>query len=89
MTRLVDLDDVAGLERAWFELERVRAIRAIDPPLRENILRHVNRLAPDVAAPILAALDEVHPALVLAVHFETIVPNRPTIGAFRHGNTGK
>jgi len=78
----VDLNDIAGLERAWSELERVRAIRAIDPPLREAILRHVDRLEPAVAEPIRIALDQAHPEVVLAAYFTDIVPNRPTIGAF-------
>lgn len=82
--RLVDLDDIAGLERAWCELERVRAIRALDPRLRENILRHVDRLPPDAAAPIRAALDQMHPDAVLAAYFDTIVPPG-SLGASREG----
>jgi hypothetical protein len=82
MTRLVDLDDIAGLERAWSEVERLRAVRTLDPELRADIMRHVDRLDPDVAAPILDALDRLPPAVVLEAYFETIVPNRPTIGAF-------
>jgi hypothetical protein len=81
IVRLVDLDDLTGLERAWGELERLHALRAIDPELRANIERHLDQLDPADAAPIRAALDEIHPEAVLEVHFKTIVPNRPVIGA--------
>ena len=70
--RLVDLDDPAGLERAWSELSRLRAIRAADPELREVILRRCERLTPDQAAPVLAALDEVHPQCVLSAYFDVL-----------------
>lgn len=73
MTRMVDLDDLTGLERAWGELERVRAIRALDPELRRNIERHLVLLDPDEAAPIRAALDTTHPEVVLAHFFTTIL----------------
>jgi len=79
----VDLDDVAGLERLWAELARHRAIRDADPPLRAAILRRCDRLSADVAAPVLHALDEMHPEVVLESFFTTIVPNMPTIGAFQ------
>jgi hypothetical protein len=67
VTRLieVDLDDAAGLERLWVELKHHRAIRDADPALRAAIIRRCGRLATDRAAPILKALDEVHPAVVL------------------------
>lgn len=85
MTHLVDLDDLVGLERAWCELERLRAVRNLDPALRRNIERHLDRLAPDVAAPVRATLDEMHPEMVLATYFEVIVPrgSLPTIAAVR------
>jgi hypothetical protein len=72
VTRLVDLDDLAGLQAAWVELERVRAIRAVDPELRATILRRLDHIDPADAEPIRAALDELHPEVVLAVHFKTI-----------------
>lgn len=72
MSRLVDLDDLAGLERAWVELERLREVRQADPELREAIIRRCERLSPEDAAPILSALDEMHPDLVLKLHFEAL-----------------
>ena len=74
MTRLVDLDDSVGLERAWAELERVHAVRAIDPDLYENIRRRCELLDdPADAEPILRDLDQLHPALVAEIHFDTLV----------------
>ncbi len=75
--RLVDLNDIAGLERAWAELEAVRAVRAIDPELRANIERRLDRLDPDVAEPLRTDLDRIHPDAFLAAHFETLVPRGP------------
>jgi hypothetical protein len=81
---MVDLDDAAGLELAWQVLSRRRAVREIDPPLREAMLRRCERLAPSAAAPILAELDELYPAVVLDAHFRTLVPeDRPTVGFYR------
>jgi hypothetical protein len=73
----VDLDDAAGLEFAWMELERRRAIRRIDPELRAVILRRCERLTPDVAAPVRVALDEMHPELVLEVFFDNLTSWMP------------
>jgi hypothetical protein len=83
MTRLVDLDDAAAVELAWMQLERRRAVRNIDPELRSLIRKRCERIAGDIAAPILAELDELHPGLVLEVHYQVLVPNRATIGAIR------
>jgi hypothetical protein len=83
--RVVDLDDITGLERAWSELERLHAIRDADPELREAILRRCEHLDAVVAAPILAALDEVHPEAVIEAHFKSLAPNRATIGTIRRG----
>lgn len=63
------------------ELRQIRAIREADPPLRESILRRCERLDADLVAPIFRELDEVHPAVVLEAHFQTLAPNGPTIGA--------
>ncbi len=79
--RWVSLDDIGGLEQAWHELERVRQIRSLDPELRSCIERRLDLLDPAVAAPVRRDLDLQHPELVLEVHFRTICPNRPTIGA--------
>jgi len=85
VTRLVDLDDAAGLELAWQALERRRAVCRIDPELRHAIEVRCARLTPDFAEPILRELSELHPAVVLDAHFHELVPNRPTIGAvIRH-----
>jgi hypothetical protein len=78
----VDLDDAAGLERLWSELRRHRAIRAADPPLRRAILRRAERLTGEAAKPILDALDELHPAVVLEAHFTVLVPDFPTVGFY-------
>jgi len=86
VTRLVDLDDPVGLELAWSVLERRRALHDVDPELREAIIRRCDRLPSDVAAPILVALDQMHPEAVLEAHFGTLAPRVPTIGAVRrHG----
>ena len=87
MTRIVevDLDEAIGLERVWAELKRYRAIRDADPTLRAAIIRRCACLATDVAAPILQALDELHPAVVLESFFTAMVPNVATIGAVRRG----
>ena len=82
--RLVDLDDAAGLELAWMALERRRAVRRIDPELREAIIRRCERLPSSAAAPILADLDELHPAVVLETHFGALIPeDKLTVGAVR------
>jgi hypothetical protein len=84
VTRMVDLDDAAGLELAWQELSRRRAVREIDPPLREAILRRCERLPSSAAASIRADLDELHPAVVLETHFGALIPkDMPTVGAVR------
>jgi hypothetical protein len=85
VTRLVDLDDAAGLELAWMELRRRHAIRDADPALRHAILRRCDRLDQAVAQPIRDALDELHPEVVLAAFLDVLAPDRPTIGAvIRH-----
>lgn len=70
--RLVDLDDLAGLEQAWDELRRYRALREIDPHLRASIIRRCQALPSDVAAAILTDLDQRHPEAVLETHFEPL-----------------
>jgi hypothetical protein len=83
MSRLVNLDDVAGLEAAFAELERVHRIRQVEPELRADILRaidravEVGRLSDDEAALFRAELDEVHPAVWLEEHWSDLVPDRP------------
>lgn len=72
MSRPVDLDSIDGLERAWAQLERRRAVRALDPELRAAIIRRCAYLPADVAAPVLVALDEAHPAAVLEAHFAAL-----------------
>jgi hypothetical protein len=79
----VDLDDAIGLEALWAELKRHRAIRDADPELREAIVRRCQRLPADMAAPVLAAFDEVHPNVVCEAYFTTLVPDMRTIGAVR------
>ena len=55
--RLIDLDDPGHVELLWLELERRRAVRKINPELRDAIEVRCKGFAPEVAAPILAALD--------------------------------
>ena len=81
VTRLVDLDTPSGLELLWQELQHRRAIREADPPLREAIIRRCEQLDPTVAAPILGALDSVHPGVVAESYFTILVPDKSTIGA--------
>jgi hypothetical protein len=88
VTRLVDLDDLTGLERAWTELECLRAIRAVDPELRHAIERRLDELGPAIAEPIRASLDEMHPEIVLEAHFKTLVVDTPSLGAIRRGRAG-
>lgn len=86
MTRLVDLDDLAGLERAWAELERVHTIRQADPELREAIVRRCDGLHPDDAERVLAALDLAHPSAVLEAFFDLLAGEllqAPALGHYR------
>lgn len=80
---LVDLDDIAGLQRAWAELERVRAVRLVDPEYRAAIERLLPRLDPDDAEQVRSALDEFHPAAVADAFFEILAASVPTIGWHR------
>jgi hypothetical protein len=82
-TVVLDLDDPGAVELLWMEVARLHAVRRIDPELRDAIVRRCEALAPSTAAPILEALDRVHPEAVLEAHFATLVPDRPTIGAIR------
>ena len=81
--RWVKLDDVAGLERAVAELERLRYLREIDPPLREAILVRLGKLNPPHTREIRAALDEMLPAAVLMSYWRELIPDRPALGAYR------
>jgi hypothetical protein len=83
--RLIDLDDPGHVELLWQELERRRFLRRIDPELRHAIEVRCKRFAPEVAAPILAALDEMHPEAVVDAYLDVFLTERPTIGAvIRH-----
>jgi len=84
-TVVLDLDDPGDVERVWQALERRRALRRIDPELRQAIARRCDTLAPSTAAPILEALEELHPEVVLEAHFRELVGDRPTLGAIRRG----
>jgi hypothetical protein len=79
----VDVDSIEGLEALWAELRHRRATRDADPILRAAIERRIESLAVDIAAPILQALDELHPAAVLECYFTELVPNMPTVGWWR------
>ena len=86
--RLVDLDqlDAAGLddlEAAWWALERRWAVRRVDPELREAILARLDRLEEPDAQEIREALEELAPAVVLAVYWRVLVPEVPALGAYR------
>ncbi len=63
--RVIDLDNPGDVELIWRELENRRTIRNIDPELRHAIEVRCKRFAPEVAAPILEALDELHPEAVV------------------------
>ena len=86
--RLVDLDDIAGLESAVAELDRVHRIRQADPDLRANIMRaldkavEIGRLSEGDADLIRAELDDAEPAVVLEAHWSELVPDRAAAGAF-------
>jgi len=88
VTRLVDLDSVGGLEQAWSELERRRRLRAVDPELRAAIIRRCEYLSSDLAAPILVALDEIHPEAVLEAHF-AVLASADALEAVRRRQEGR
>ena len=70
------------MELLWLELERRRAVRKINPELRDAIEVRCKGFAPEVAAPILAALDEMHPEAVVDAYLDVFLPgNKPTVGA--------
>ena len=81
--RLVDLDDLPGLERAWSELQHLYAVRTADPELREAILARLDGLDPVMAETIRAALDRWQPAVVLDGFVDWMTPDIRTIGYYR------
>lgn len=89
MTRLVDLDDVAGLERAWRELEALREARAADPELRSACLRTLDaaeaagRIDSGRRSVLAAELERQHPEVWLDSHYLGVVPPRVTVGRIR------
>jgi len=89
MSRLVDLDDAVGLQRAFDELQRAHDLHKIDPELRADIERTIDegvvagRLANEDAARMRSELDEVAPAAMLAANVKTLIENKPTIGYYR------
>lgn len=90
MSRLVDLDDIPGLESAIAELQRLDDLRKVDPELRADIERVIsealadNRIANEDATRLRHDLDEITPAAMLAANFHELVPNRPALGAYKH-----
>lgn len=83
MTRLVDLDDIAGLERAWAELQHLYAVRTADPELREAILARLDGLDAPLAEAIRMALDRFQPAVVLDGFVDWLTPDIKTVGFYR------
>jgi hypothetical protein len=92
--RLVSLDDIAGLESVWHELQRAHAIQTADPELRRNIERAVTialndgRLTEDQATEISVELETTVPPVVLEAHWRELIPNRPAPGAFPRHEAG-
>lgn len=85
MPRIVDLDDVHGLEQALDELARRRALGDADPPLRAALLRGCNRLDDRdarLASTIREELDAMHPHAVCAGRWRDLVEDRSSLGAF-------
>jgi hypothetical protein len=54
------------------EFESSRGIVGTDPELRLAISRHCQKLDPAVAGPVLDALNELHPQVVLETYFEVL-----------------
>ncbi len=89
--RMVDLDEPAGLERAWRERQRRLEVRDADPELSAAIRRRVDeavsegRMTAAEADEVRAGLESVHPEAVLAGHWPRLLPQpkRTTPGSFR------
>lgn len=85
MTRVVDLDDIAGLERAFHEIQHLMRIRESDPELRIDIERLLDGLCPSLTSQVRAELDEAIPAVVLEARWRDLIPNKFTLGSFPPG----
>ena len=91
MTRMVDLDDIPGLEQAVAELRRARDARDKDPAYRATVLKRTagaldaGRITQTEADSIRRDLDLMHPGLVAEAWVKKLMPNRKALGAFpRH-----
>jgi hypothetical protein len=91
--RLLELpaDDLcAVVDRA----EAIRAHRSIDPDLRSDVLRAVDRAVAAGRLPaaranlVRAELDHSTPAAVLEAHADELIEDRPTLGAFPRAREG-
>ncbi len=92
MTRLevIDLDNVADIDRLWHELKRAHELRTADPELRHNIEKAITvaldrgAITEEQATEIDLMLESCVPGAVLEAWWKELIPNldRATIGAF-------
>jgi hypothetical protein len=88
MTRMVDLDDIPGLEQAVAELRRVQDARDKDPAYRKTVLNRTaealdaGRITQTEADSIRRDLDLMHPGIVADAWVKKLMPNRRVLGAF-------
>ncbi len=70
------------LANLWLKVDSLWRHRQIDPELRRDILRVAAKVAPELVAKLERELDEAVPAAVLEAHFNELIEDRPTLGAF-------
>jgi len=88
MARLVDLDDIPGLEQAVAELRRVQDARDKDPAYLATVIKRTaealdaGRITQTEADSIRRDLDLMHPGIVADAWVKKLMPNRKALGAF-------
>jgi hypothetical protein len=86
----IDPDDPDSIARGWSEVQRVMEIRRAEPETRQDIVRLLPYLAPEVRAEIERVIDDVPPIVILRVPelFEALAEaNRP--GCMRRSEVGR
>ncbi len=84
---LLDGQHLDAIETLWRQVDALWRHRRIDPELRADILRVATRIAPELVEQIEVELDIATPAVVLEAHFNELIEDRPTLGAFPTQNT--
>ena len=83
MTHLavIDLDNVADIDRLWHELERAHELRTADPELRDNIEKAITAaldrgaITEEQATEIDLMLESCVPSRVLEAWRKELIPN--------------